>query len=417
MSVFAHPPASQDHRSEIRSFRVFLVSASLAVALCISGGFLGMAVKQRQLIREEMLNRARRDFANIVLMRQWNANYGGVYAEKKPGVVSNPYLEHPDLTATDGRVFTKKNPALMTRELSELIQKDQGYAFHITSLNPLNPHNGPDGLERAALEAFAQGARERFWIEPLQGVETYRYMAPLLVEASCLTCHAKQGYRVGDIRGGISVSFRVSELQAQLHQNMALVVTLATLTTLLLLGAIYFLFRQLVRRLKEARAQLEYLAASDALTGLANRRSIMQALDEELERHQRSGEPFSCTLLDVDHFKLVNDTYGHLVGDAVLRQIALQLKVTLRTYDRVGRYGGEEFLCLLPGADLATARVAAERLREAIHAKVTSGQGEKISASFGIAWWQPDEDATQLLARADQAMYRAKMDGRNRVEG
>ncbi len=410
-------PFPLDTQTEVRTFRFFLGSASLAVALCISGGFLGMALKQRQLIREEMLQRARRDFANIVLMRHWNANYGGVFVEKKPGVVSNPYLENPDITTTDGRVFTKKNPALMTRELSELLEKDQGYAFHITSLNPLNPGNAPDDTERSSLEAFAKGVPERFWIQTLGGVETYRYMAPLRVEASCLECHAKQGYRLGDIRGGISVSFRVSELQARLRQNLMLVVLLALTTTLLLLGAIYLLFWKLVRRLKEIRVQLEAMATTDLLTGLANRRSILLDLDLELERHQRGSIPFSCAIMDVDHFKRINDAHGHAAGDEVLRQMADRLRATLRAYDRLGRYGGEEFLILLPGADLDVALGAAERLREAMVAGVTSRGGQPVSASFGVAQWQPGETATQLLARADQAMYQAKTEGRNRVKG
>ena len=417
MPIDPPKPFPLDTRTEVRTFRFFLGSASLAVALCISGGFLGMALKQRQLIREEMLNRARRDFANIVLMRQWNANYGGVFVEKKPGVVSNPYLEHPDITTTDGRVFTKKNPALMTRELSELLKKDQGYAFHITSLNPLNPSNAPDEAERSSLEGFAKGASERFWIQSLGGVETYRYMAPLRVEASCLECHAKQGYRLGDIRGGISVSFRVSELQARLRQNLMLVVLLALTTTLLLLGAIYLLFWKLVRRLKEIRVQLEAMATTDLLTGLANRRSILLDLDLELERHQRGGIPFSCAIMDVDHFKRINDAHGHAAGDEVLRQMADRLRATLRAYDRLGRYGGEEFLILLPGADLDVALGAAERLREAMVAGVTSRGGQPVSASFGVAQWEPGETASQLLARADQAMYQAKAEGRNRVKG
>lgn len=405
---------------ESKSLRVFLVSISLVAALCISGGFLGMAMKDRRLIQGEMLNRARRDFANIVLMRHWNAGYGGVFVEKRPGVTSNAYLDNPDIMDTKGRVYTKKNPALMTRELSELVKKDQGYGFHITSLRPLNPQNRPDARESEALLDFEKGSTEKFWRQNLDGVEHFRYMAPLKVEASCLPCHAKQGYALGEIRGGISVSFEVGELESRLRQNLRLVVGFALLTTLLMLTFITLLFRQLVSRLREARTQLETLATTDALTGLWNRRVILDRLEEEQERHRRSGEALTCLMLDVDHFKRVNDRFGHLAGDQVLRELAAALKATLRTYDIVGRYGGEEFLVVLPGTDLETGRLTAERVRVAVATSLRvgapEGVREPITVSLGLAEMYADETVNQLLIRADLALYRAKLQGRDQVE-
>ena len=402
--------------AESRSLRLFFFSAVVVAALCVSGGFLGMALKDRQLIREEMLNRSRRDFANIVLMRAWNAGYGGVYVEKKPGVVSNPWLVNPDITAVDGRVFTKKNPALMTRELSERLVRDQGYAFHITSLRPVNPGNAADPRETDALRAFERGETERSWIETIEGKPRFRYMAPLRVEPPCLACHAAQGYRVGDVRGGISVSFEVSEIERRLRRNLLVVAGLAGTTILLLIGSVAVLFWQLVRRLRDARAELQRLATTDALTELPNRRSLLQRLEEELARHRRSGAPFSCALADVDHFKRVNDLFGHPEGDRVLKQVARVLRGSLRLHDLVGRYGGEEFLVLLPATDLEAAKPAVERLRASVQAEVSAGDGEAITASFGLALWSAGEPVETLLSRVDTALYRAKELGRNRVE-
>ncbi len=147
--------------AESQSLRLFLISVSLVATICISSGFLGIAFYSRGLIYQEMLNSARRNFTNIVLMRRWNASYGGVYVFKRPGVQSNPYLENPDITAVDGKVYTLKNPALMTREISELLKKEEGFFFHITSLRPLNPGNEPDAKERAALLAFENGQQVR----------------------------------------------------------------------------------------------------------------------------------------------------------------------------------------------------------------------------------------------------------------
>jgi diguanylate cyclase (GGDEF)-like protein len=406
-------------RLETRSLRLFILYASLAAALCVAGGFLWMAFRNRGLIREEMLNRARGDFANIVLMRQWNASYGGVYVEKKAGMVSNPYLENPDITDTAGKIYTNKNPALMTRELSELLKKDLGYAFHITSLKPLNPSNRPDSEEAKALLSFEQGTLERSWIEQRGDLSYFRYMGPLKTEASCLHCHAKQGYQVGDIRGGVSVSFDVHELEGKLRANLTTIIGLAILTIALLVGSLLVLFRQMMARLQVARDQLVTLATTDALTGLLNRRSILLRIEEEMERHRRSGEPLGCILLDVDLFKLVNDRLGHAAGDEVLRQVARHLKDTVRPYDSVGRFGGEEFLVILPGTDRETLRSAAERLRAGLPERVRTGSADApqpVTASFGITTYRPGEGIDTFVARSDHGMYKAKTLGRNRVE-
>jgi len=411
-----HPSPS----AESRSLRAFIVSVSLAVALCISGGFLGMALRGRSLIQEEMLDRARTDFRNIVHFRAWNASYGGVYVEKRPGVVSNPYLENPDIQAVDGKLYTKKNPALMTRELSEMLEKSEGYFFHITSRNPINPGNKPDPAEAEALLAFETGTPERSWTEKVRGRTYIRYMAPLKVQQSCLECHAKQGYRVGDIRGGISVSFDIQEIQGKLRTNLYIVTILALLTTGLLLGFVVIFFRQLVRKLTDARNQLERLATTDDMTGLFNRRQILRRFEEECERTRRSGGALCCLMLDVDHFKHVNDDFGHQAGDEVLRMIATQARKALRVYDAVGRYGGEEFIAILPGAELTTAQAIAERLRAAIETTVilqtATGEPRPITASLGLAQWRTGDTVEGLIHRADEALYRAKAGGRNRVE-
>jgi signal transduction histidine kinase len=152
---------------------------------------------------------ARNMFRMVVLVRAWNAEHGGVYVPVGPRVQPNPYLEHPrrDLTTTDGQALTMVNPAFMTRLLAEMAQADGGTVFHITSLKPIRPKNAPDDWERKALESFEQGSRELVEVVGSDtGEQQLRYMAPLWVTKPCLSCHEKQGYRLGDIRGGISVS-------------------------------------------------------------------------------------------------------------------------------------------------------------------------------------------------------------------
>lgn len=405
-------------RAEIHSMRLFIVSVSLVAALSITSGFLGIAFYNRESIREEMLNRAKHNFASVVLMRRWNANHGGVYVLKRPGVESNPYLENADITAADGKIYTMKNPALMTREISELLREDDGFFFHITSLRPLNPSNRPDERESAALKTFEQGVRETSWEEEIGGIRHYRYMAPLMVETGCLECHAKQGYRAGDVRGGISVSFKMSNVEEKLQRNGLIILGLATLTIALVIISFAWFFRKLVRSLGEARAELNRMATTDALTGLSNRHALLQRLDQEYERQRRSGKLLSVAMLDVDLFKSVNDVYGHAAGDAVLREIARHIQAGVRRYDVAARFGGEEFLIVLPDADLPTAQQTAERIRGIIEKQVRVGSGETqraITVSLGVATLRAGERIEALINRADAALYRAKAEGRNRI--
>lgn len=160
-------------------------------------------------------------------------------------------------------------------------------------------------------------------------------------------------------------------------------------------------------------------AAHDALTGLANRRGALDRLKSEVARARRSGNPLSVLMLDLDHFKAVNDTWGHAVGDKVLVETAGILRSELRGEDLGVRFGGEEFLAILPGTDVDAARHVAERIRQRTAAsRVAADDGDAIhiTISIGVATLDGLEDSTALIARADDALYQAKERGRNRVE-
>jgi diguanylate cyclase (GGDEF)-like protein len=164
--------------------------------------------------------------------------------------------------------------------------------------------------------------------------------------------------------------------------------------------------------------ELEQLARVDALTGLANRRAVDERLAFELRRARSLGRPVSVALLDVDHFKAINDTLSHLAGDAVLRELARVVESRLRAGDFVGRFGGEEFAFVFPGAPLEAARGACERLCSAIRAHTWDSvvpEGRRVTASFGVAEAGAAPTTTEWLARADRALYRAKSLGRDRV--
>lgn len=172
---------------------------------------------------------------------------------------------------------------------------------------------------------------------------------------------------------------------------------------------------------KRLEAELRRRATTDELTGLANRATFMQQLTDEFVRSQRYGSALSVLMMDVDHFKSINDLYGHEAGDRVLRAVACALRLNLRGGDRVGRIGGEEFAFVLPDTDEEGARQAAERMRQAVagaEAVMSDGRPLHVYCSVGYSTADGSEHhSDELLRRADQALYRAKRGGRNRVEG
>ncbi|MDQ7784474.1 MAG: GGDEF domain-containing protein [Desulfomonilaceae bacterium] len=176
----------------------------------------------------------------------------------------------------------------------------------------------------------------------------------------------------------------------------------------------------LISFLTQAQDALHYQATHDSLTGLWNRAAILECFEQELARTRREDSVMSVIIADVDHFKLINDGYGHQAGDAVLREIAQRLKSCLRTYDAVGRYGGEEFLMIFPGCDAEQSGHIAERLVNELRSKpIRTSEGSfDITMSFGIVSLDGsrEQDVDSIIRLADQALYNAKRAGRNRVE-
>jgi len=176
----------------------------------------------------------------------------------------------------------------------------------------------------------------------------------------------------------------------------------------------------LQQELVRARESMRFSSSHDGLTGLMNRTEIVRTLDLELDRSHREKKPLTVLRADIDHFKMVNDQLGHLAGDEVLREVAKRLRSQLRTYDSVGRYGGEEFLILMPGCDVVAALVRADQIRSAMSSNAigSSAKARTITLSMGVAVADGSMrlDAHDLLHQADCGLYKAKQGGRNRVE-
>jgi diguanylate cyclase (GGDEF)-like protein len=228
----------------------------------------------------------------------------------------------------------------------------------------------------------------------------------------------------GEVIGCFEVYMDVSNYRGEIWQIVSIALFVIAVISLVVYGIAFIFLHKIARKLRDAQNALERYAATDPLTGLHNRRHILVRARQELARLQRerahkAHTGLSVTMLDLDHFKKINDSYGHLVGDEVLKETAQRIRATTRAYDLVGRLGGEEFVVVHPDADYTQARTIAGRIWEAIRAQpyVIDGNKIKVAASLGVATLDltTETDLTPALQRADQALYNAKKAGRDRV--
>lgn len=386
-------------------FWLFAVAASFAV------NYHG-AVQERQRLA---LFSARSYFKQVLVTREWNARHGGVYVPVTGTARPNPYINeserdlHIDATLT----LTKINPSFMTRMISEIAEESTGFRFHMTSLRPIRPENEASPLEAQYLRRFESGLAEGGEMIELDNRPHYFYIAPLRTEKNCLQCHARQGYREGDIRGGISISF-------PFDSKVAVKVMLPSHVGIALIGLGGIVL--VVRKLKTSYSIIERQAVIDSLTGIPNRRSFSENILREFDRSRRNREPLSVIMGDIDCFKAYNDTYGHSAGDECLQRVAHEIKTCLnRPGDFCARFGGEEFIVILAATRNRGAMNVAERIRNAIEVMGLEHRGNAgakvVTMSLGVSTMIDNNVGSyeELVRQADEALYRAKQAGRNRV--
>lgn len=358
---------------------------------------------------------ARTVFEQMVVTRRWNASHNGVYVRVTEETKPNPFLKDSqrDLNC-GGLLLTKINPAFMTRQISEMTSKNMAIQFHVAGLTPLNPANSPSEWERKTLESFSSLSliEKGEYTKTDQG-PVFLYMKGLKAEQSCLECHTNKKYKLNDIVGGISVTITNPEM-AEL---------MPIILGHLVIGFFGFLFISIIgQKLINAYQTIQHQAIYDALTQIPNRRYFNDRFKREVQRNRRSQNPLSLLMADIDNFKNYNDNYGHNKGDEVLSLVAKTIDTTLkRSVDFCARFGGEEFIIVLPDTDKTGAVFIAEQLLERISGlnidHAYSDVKNTVSISVGIAC-KSDEitDHEALIKKADEALYKAKANGKNRYE-
>ena len=500
--------------------------------------------QQKQILIQE----AQTHFNSQSNTRKWNDSYLGVYVLSQKELKPHPYLPNNTVVSKDNETLYRVNHSSMARQLSEISDQND-FKFHLTSLNPLNEMNKADAFEKIALKYIEKSGNNSYY--EFHG-NTFRYLGAILTQQKCLECHAHQGYSIGDVRGGLSVTLdsknynaavkdiqnrnlviktfififlfiimllmrkqiqnnaeltkKVEERTKEINKTKELLqnvldadkslmmvssgieVILANKTALNFLGVetleefqekythisdvfkdvddedylstyvegIHWIdylqneqkgkmLKVIIEKDEEDRhlkvhskeivlnnqvihiiifdditEELDTLrnvkeeATRDPLTGLFNRGRFNEVLTQEVKLSKSTNTSLSIIFLDIDHFKNVNDTYGHSVGDEVLVGLAQVLNRVVRTGDFVSRWGGEEFVVTLQATNADQAVIVAEKLRIIVSEHNFEGIPNQ-TISLGVTEYIENEEEQKFIRRVDEALYEAKNSGRNRV--
>ena len=298
----------KNRRGKQFSITIYPILIGLLWTIVLASLFLWTLTNEKKQIREVATYQARAFFQEIVTTRFWNARHGGVYVPVTEETKPNPYLDVPDrdVLTVDGVRLTKINPAYMTRQIGEIASERNLVWFHITSTNPIRPANSPDIWEAAVLESFSSGLDEYAeFIRSTDGAGIFRYMAPLLTEKPCLKCHARQGYKEGDLRGGISVSIQADPILASHHSlmlNLSLAYFIIWALGLLAIGFVRHRLKkeekareEVIFRLEKALAEVKTLSGFIPICSSCKNIRNDKGYWEQIERYvsKRSEAKFS----------------------------------------------------------------------------------------------------------------------------
>ena len=286
----------------------FLALSSLVVAAVFVLGFLWISGQQEEHIMEQVRKQAVILHKQVVLTRQWVSSHGSVLVKKGPGIRSSPFLEEPDVVATDGTVYTKITPSIMTTSLSDIARTNGSYYFKLTNSDFLNPKNAPDQVELAALKAFRSNTDTGFFETGVRdGQKTLRYIAPVNITDKCLQCHMAQGYVSGDVGGCLSVFIPMEDAASAIRHN----------NVVLLGGGVLFAGTLVILMFASAQALV--------FKRIGNIRSAMVRLSPET--------PESCSGAEGDELKEIQE-FCYLIDERLKNQHEdLEKKIAEATHD------------------------------------------------------------------------------------
>jgi signal transduction histidine kinase len=320
----------QEHIMKIKN----IVGISIVWILFIIGSYSWNYHIEISNTQSVVSNKAKSFFSQILITRAWNSSHGGVYVPVTEKTKPNPYLTDSlrDIVTTEGIKLTKINPAYMTRQIAEINKSQNDLQFHITSINPIRPGNKADAWETKALLSFENGTQDVLELVKNDSLSQYRYIAPLVTEKSCLKCHAFQGYKVGDIRGGISISFP-SAIYTENQKRQLFHLFIAHLLILFAgLTGIYWYYRASNRfftiiaqknRELEADGNLLRQTNKDLIESLERNRATVTAMPDILFSLDHSGYFTNCQVSDTN-FLLApkGEIIGKSLGEILPREIA-----------------------------------------------------------------------------------------------
>ena len=323
-------------------------------------------------------------------------------------------------------------PATFSRQMTHKYAEsaDRSVKFRIYSADPFptTPARTLDDFANTALEALLAGEQRDYWqLDEAHGLPVVRYAAPIQMRENCIACHnnpkwklKNQNWTLGDVRGVWEVSLVVQPALTDTRTERAVLLGLMLIASSMGLFVVYpTVKREVARRthFEQLSGDLDALAKTDALTGLANRRAFDDAISKAIaDRHSNEAQT-GLIILDIDHFKSVNDTYGHQSGDRIIARVGKVLRDNVRPGDFPARIGGEEFAVLCQNVPFEELGLIAERVRTAIEAEVFDINDIRlnVTASLGAAILKGDDDHRSFFRNADQLLYRAKQKGRNAV--
>jgi diguanylate cyclase (GGDEF)-like protein len=503
-------------------------------------------------IKETVVSNAILQFENMVNTRKWNASYGGVYVYGDDKIEPNPYLKNNHIFDKNDNRMIKINPAWMTRQLSE-IENIENFSFKIVSRNPLNKKNIANQFEKSGLDILEKESGKKYYYNFDTTNKEFKFIGELRVAKACMPCHKEQGYKIGDLRGGISIYKDISSQIEQIdniNQKRDIVSIVSVLISLLIIYLTIKIFdsnKKLHKKVKErtkeleeksnylervknsnndilivtngeslkdgnlaflrffdkdnieefkkyndcicdffeevdqdeyiynaiiedkpwvkyildnqdisfkvmmsdsngykhiflitaeylldsdskdvlvvfsditslenSKNRLEYLCNIDELTQIMNRKRFNKVIEDEIiSINSMETDTISLIFFDIDHFKDINDTYGHDAGDRVLVELSELIKSSIRADDFFARWGGEEFIIVVR-VDKKRATLLAEKLREKVE-EYNFSIDRKVTCSFGVTEYKKPDTKDSMIKRVDEALYKAKNSGRNIV--